>query len=231
MPPYARTAAVLAVLILSGVVLSAVVSADGVLPADIAIAGRVQDMRIIGDFTSPLMVLVSAPGYYPWTVILWAGAVVLLLLYQQRVAAMLVALTALAGGLAELVKLIIARPRPTSDLVDVYRAVSGYSFPSGHVVYYVAFYGVIAYLAWRRLGGSPPPADGLRLALRLLFAVCCVLVVLIGPSRVFLGAHWPSDVIAGYLLGSVCLVILVASGERLSSARRSDHVGADVQSR
>jgi undecaprenyl-diphosphatase len=208
----------LAVLLLGGVVLAAVVSIAGVLPADVAIARQLQETRSVEAFLTPLMVLVSAPGYFPWTVILWGGAVLLLLLRRQWIAAALVALTALAAGLADLVKLIVARPRPTSDLVEVYREVGGYSFPSGHVVQYVAFYGILGYLAWRRLGGSPPPAAGVRLALEVLFAVCCALVVLVGPSRVFLGAHWPSDVIAGYLLGSVCLVLLVGIEEHVNRA-------------
>jgi undecaprenyl-diphosphatase len=231
----ARLAALLAVLLLAGVGLAAVVSMAGVLPSDVAIARQLQEAGTIDALVTPLMVLVSAPGYYPWTVILWGGAVFFLLLRRQWVAAMLVALTALGAGLAELVKLIVARPRPTSDLVEVYRAVTGYSFPSGHVVHYVAFYGVLGYLAWRRLDGSPPLARGVRLALELLFAVCCALVVLVGPSRVFLGAHWPSDVIAGYLLGGVCLVLLVAIDEHVTgvpstasySSRQANPSGPD----
>ncbi|MBV9577799.1 MAG: hypothetical protein JO057_04320 [Chloroflexi bacterium] len=172
----ARLAALLAVLLLAGVVL-AVVSMAGVLPADVAIARRLQENRTRDAFLTPLMVLVSAPGYDPWTVILWVGAVFLMLLRREWVAFGLVALTVLATGLAEVVKVIVARPRPTSDLVEVYRAVSGYSFPSGQVVQYVAFYGILGYLAWRR---TPPPAAVLRLALQLLFAVCCALFVLVG---------------------------------------------------
>jgi undecaprenyl-diphosphatase len=214
----ARLAALLAVLLLAGVVLAAIVSMSVALPADLAIARQLQEMRTIDTFLTPLMVLVSAPGYYPWTVILWGGAVFFLLLRRERLAAALVALTALAAGLVELVKLIVARPRPTSDLVEVYRAVSGYSFPSGHVVQYVAFYGLLGYLAWRRLGRSSPQGVGVRLALRLLLAVCCALIVLVGPSRVYLGAHWPSDVVAGYLLGGVCLVLLVGIEEHVNGA-------------
>jgi undecaprenyl-diphosphatase len=222
----ARLAALLSILLLAGVGLAAIVSMAGVLPSDVAIARQLQETSAIDAFLTPLMVLVSAPGYYPWTVILWAGAILFLLLRREWVAAALVALTALAAGLAELVKLIVARPRPTSDLVEVYRTVSGYSFPSGHVVYYVAFYGILGYLAWRRLRRSPPPSPGAQLALQLLFAVCCTLVVLVGPSRVFLGAHWPSDVIAGYLLGGVCLVLLVAIEEHVNRAPSSAPCGS-----
>lgn len=216
----ARLAALLAVLLLAGAVLAAVVSMAGVLPTDVAIAQELQESRPIDVFLTPLMVLVSAPGYYPWTVILWVAAMVVLLLRRARVAAALVALSALAAALTEVVKLIIARPRPTTDLVEVYRVVSGYSFPSGHVVQYVAFYGFLGYLAWRRLDTLPPPAAAVRIALQLLLAVCCVLVMLVGPSRVFLGAHWPSDVVAGYLLGSVCLVLLVTIEEHVNGLSR-----------
>jgi membrane-associated phospholipid phosphatase len=215
LPPYARPAVLLAVLLLAGVVLAALVSMSAVLPVDLAIAQRVQQPRTIDAFLIPLMILVSAPGYYPWTIILWGVALLLLLLRRDWVAAVLVALTALASALAELLKLIIARPRPTSDLVEVYRAVSGYSFPSGHVVHYVAFFGILGYLAWRRLGASPPPATAARVAVESLLVVCCGLIVLVGPSRVFLGAHWPTDVVAGYLFGGACLVLLVVIGERM----------------
>jgi membrane-associated phospholipid phosphatase len=196
-------------------VLAAFASMSALLPVDVAIAQQVQQTRSFDAFLLPLMILVSAPGYYPWTVILWVVAIVLLLVRRQRVGAVLVALTTLAAGLAELVKLIIARPRPTADLVEVYRELSGYSFPSGHVVHYVAFYGILGFLAWRGLGASPPPSAAARLAMELLLIVCCALIVLVGPSRVVLGAHWPSDVIAGYLFGSACLVLIVAIGQHL----------------
>jgi undecaprenyl-diphosphatase len=210
----ARYAALLVLLLALGVALAAVVSVEGVLSVDLGITREVQEPRLIDALLQPLMIFVSALGNDLWPYVLLAGAVAWLLLQRQWVAAALVAATALADGLTVLVKFIVARPRPTPDLVEVYRTVSGYSFPSGHVVHYVAFYGIIAYLAWRRLR-MRPPCGLARSGLYLLLVVCCALVALVGPSRVFLGAHWPTDVLGGYLLGGACLLLLIACAERL----------------
>jgi undecaprenyl-diphosphatase len=215
---YARYAALLILLLLLGVALAAVVSVEGVLSVDLGITREVQEPRLIDTLLQPLMVFVSALGYDFWPYLLLAVAVAWLLLQRQWVAAALVAATALADGLTVLVKVIVARPRPTPDLVEVYRTVSGYSFPSGHVVHYVAFYGIIGYLAWRRLRTRPPPRGLARTALRVLLVLCCVLVALVGPSRVVLGAHWPTDVLGGYLLGGACLLLLIAIAEHLLPA-------------
>ena len=73
----------------------------------------------------------------------------------------------LAAPLWRVVKIIIARPGPTDDLVRVEHAVSGYSFPSGHVTGYVCFFGFLFFLAWtlpkpgrRRTGAARHRADG-----------------------------------------------------------------------
>lgn len=221
MPPYARAATFLGILLLAGIVLAAVVSVVGVLRVDVAIAQELQETRPIDVVLLPIMVSVSALGYDPWTEILLGAAILWALLWRQWVAAALIAATLVADGLAALVKLVVARPRPTSDLVEVYRVVSGYSFPSGHVVHYVAFFGIIGYLAWRRLGASPSLPAGVRVLLQVLLGLCSALVVLVGPSRVYLGAHWPTDVLGGYLLGGACLVVLIVIGEHTRAQMQS----------
>ena len=215
MSSHARFAALLILLLVLGVALAAVVSVEGVLSVDLRITQEVQEPRSIDTLRQPLMVFVSALGDDLWPYLLLGVAVAGLLVQRQWAAASLVAATALADGLTVLVKLIVARPRPTPDLVEVYRTVSGFSFPSGHVVHYVAFFGIIGYLVWRRLRSPPPPRGLARGALVVLLALCCALVVLVGPSRVFLGAHWPTDVLGGYVLGGTCLLLLIASAERL----------------
>jgi undecaprenyl-diphosphatase len=212
---HARYAALLILLLALGIALAAVVSVEGVPSVDLKITQEVQEPRAIDTLLLPLMVFVSALGYGPWPYLLVVAAVAWLLLQRQWVAAALVAATAIADGLVVLVKLIVARPRPAPDLVEVYRTVTGYSFPSGHVVHYVAFYGIIGYLVWCQLRASPPPGAFARAVLRVVLVLCCALVVLVGPSRVYLGAHWPTDVLAGYLLGGACLLLLIAAAERL----------------
>jgi membrane-associated phospholipid phosphatase len=101
----------------------------------------------------------------------------------------------------------IARPRPSPSLVRVVGAPSGYSFPSIFALTYAATVGYLAILAWRA-------RDGWARWIVVLF--CALLLFAGGSARVVLGAHWPSDVMASYLIGLVWAALLVA----LAQARR-----------
>ena len=115
-------------------------------------------------------------------------------------------------GIVLLIKLAIGRPRPLSSLVDVVAPVSGNSFPSGHVMFYTVFFGFLFFLAWARLPASLGRAAALT--------ICGGLVLLIGPSRMYLGAHWLSDVIAAHLLGLIILTFGIEFYLRYISAAR-----------
>jgi membrane-associated phospholipid phosphatase len=111
----------------------------------------------------------------------------------------------LAAGLSSLldspIKAVVNRPRPTPDLIKVFVAEHGSGFPSGHALFAVVFLGFLAYLAITHLR---------RRSLRTLsFVGLLMLILLIGASRVYLGVHWPSDVLGGYLIGAVLLVVLI----------------------
>ncbi|HEY5629790.1 MAG TPA: phosphatase PAP2 family protein [Candidatus Limnocylindrales bacterium] len=117
--------------------------------------------------------------------------------------------TASWGGavLSTIVKFAVHRPRPLPPEVQVALApLGGSSFPSGHVLTYVAFYGFLAYLVASHV--RPP------LARRVLVGGLSGLVAVVGPSRIQQGHHWPTDVTASYLLGSAYLVVLVVLYER-----------------
>jgi membrane-associated phospholipid phosphatase len=112
-----------------------------------------------------------------------------------RLEAVFILLTTSSNVLNALVKRLIKRPRPANELVTVVRVINEPSFPSGHVMHYTNFFGLLIYLLatnWR--------SGRLR---NILIAICTALIVCIGPSRVYLGAHWPSDVMAGYLYGGL----------------------------
>jgi undecaprenyl-diphosphatase len=112
-------------------------------------------------------------------------------------------LAAMAGGgiLNTLLKDIFDRPRPT--VVEASTEVMTQSFPSGHAMAAFIAYAGVAYLAGR-LG----PTRALRV---LTWAFAAILIVAVGASRIYLGVHYPSDVLAGYL-GGLAWLAFVMSG-------------------
>ncbi len=117
-----------------------------------------------------------------------------LLMQRLWLTAAATAAASLTGGWAvDLIKGVVVRARPevVPHLVDV----GGYSFPSGH-----ATSSAIVYLTLASLAGQVTPD---RTARRYLLVVAVVLVGAIGCSRVYLGVHWPSDVLAGWSFGTL----------------------------
>jgi len=100
-----------------------------------------------------------------------------------------------------------ARPEPFYD----YPAPSSYSFPSGHALFSVCFFGGLAVLLTHRLNG--------RIAQVTVWVVAVIVILLIGSSRVYLGVHYPTDVGGGYAVG-LAWVTAVAFGDRLAERRR-----------
>lgn len=103
-------------------------------------------------------------------------------------------------GVGSLLKLAFGRERPLTEYAANLR-VDTFSFPSGHSSGAMVAYGLLAYLAWQLL---PQPWA------LVVTVVCAAIVLLVGISRVYLGAHFPSDVLAGWLLGLIALVVIVA---------------------
>jgi undecaprenyl-diphosphatase len=173
---------------------------------DLAIALRIQADRSPG--LARLMWVVSQPGFAPLNRILPVGIVALLYLRGHRLEAGLQVLAWGTAPLSEGMKLISRRPRPLPPSVRVVVArLGGTSFPSGHVLTYVGIYGFAAHLANTLVEPGPARAA--------VVAPLVGLVAMIGPSRVYLGHHWPTDVLASYLLGTASLVGLVTLHHRL----------------
>ncbi len=102
----------------------------------------------------------------------------------------------IVAGLNQILKNIVQRPRPTQ-----YRLIneSGYSFPSGHSMASAAFYGFLIYLIYKRIKNKK-----IR---NLLIIFLSILILLIGISRIYLGVHYTSDVLAGFLVSLSYLMI------------------------
>jgi len=102
-------------------------------------------------------------------------------------------------GINTLIKHLVQRTRPDTLFVEHMR-IKSYSFPSGHAFGSMFFYGLLAYVAFTRL---PHPWN-------LYSAILLgILIFLIGVSRVYLGAHFPSDVVVGWLFAGACLWLVI----------------------
>jgi membrane-associated phospholipid phosphatase len=144
---------------------------------------------------------VSWAGFEPQNLVL-AGAVLLVLfaagLRWEAVAALFATSASVAGAA---VKLLVYRPRPSADLVRVFSELPSTGFPSGHVLTVTAFGGFLGFLAYTLLKRSWG-----RTALLTAIAFG---IALMGPSRIYLGQHWFSDVMGAYVLGSLWLALSI----------------------
>ena len=170
-------------------------------PGDIGVSLWLQGMDL--PFFSPLMTAVSFISSTIPAAIVVALLVIGLWISGRKLEPVFIAsLTSFAALLNWLLKLIISRPRPSSELIRVIGENNGLSLPSGHVVYAVVFYGFLFYLALK-LVKQPAAAGALRFLLILL-------IPLTGVSRIYLGAHWFSDVLGSFLLGGLILAPAIA---------------------
>lgn len=128
----------------------------------------------------------------------------------------------LAGGLSHWLKDWIDRPRPDAEhLVEA----STMSFPSGHAMSSIAFFGFLIYLVWRLVSTK---------WLRWLLSIVLLLLILaIGFSRIYLGVHYPSDVLAGYAAGGACLAVFITAFTyvRYRYARKGKEPGVTAEER
>jgi undecaprenyl-diphosphatase len=126
-----------------------------------------------------------------WQVLLGVTAVVVLFVVERR-AGWLMAIGSISSLLDNVIKLAISRQRPPADLVHILNPTTGYSFPSGHAVFFTWMSFMLAFSLAPRVNPRLRP---------VLWIFAGVVILLTCIARVWDGVHWPSDVIGGVLLG------------------------------
>jgi membrane-associated phospholipid phosphatase len=164
-------------------------------PGDVTIARHIQDLDDV--HFGPLAGFANAAGDTLWGAIITLAFAAAFLALRRLPQSAAVILTLVPGALRQLLAMIVARPRPSSDLIQIRDHASGHSFPSGHATGAMVLYGALFILAGALIPQKAP---------RFLFRVVCVfMIVVTGTARVYVGVHWPSDVLGGFLFGLIAL--------------------------
>jgi len=167
---------------------------------DLAVTLKLQERRTPA--VGQLMGLVSWPGFPPQSRIIPPAIVGTWWIARRRRAATFQLFAWGGAALSTAIKATMQRPRPLPPAVRVVVApLGGTSFPSGHVLTYVCFYGFLAFLLSEQLAAGPGRTTSV--------AGISAALALIGPSRIEQGHHWATDVLASYLLGLAYLLVLV----------------------
>ena len=176
-----------------------------VLPFDLKSYEELQEQA--SPLFNRLMQGVSDLGDQAFAVALTTIAMVTFALRHKWLEAIFMLATTSSVLLTFVLKDLIQRTRPfplAQNTIGLIHSINEYSYPSGHVLFFVVFFGFFAYLAWMHFAGR------VRV---IVITICIALIVLIGPSRVFLGAHWASDVVGSYIIGAIWLFVLILAYE------------------
>ena len=191
------------------ITLAALAAGHDTLPGDTGMASWLQDLFFPGKTLADAVRSVTSTQP-----LLVAGAALALLLWLRgyRLEALIFAAGLIILPLLQAsIKEIVDRPRPSADLVEIRASFSSSSFPSGHVMSGTYFYGFLFYLA---LSARLPAAARMSLA-----GLCGAVLALSAPANVWLGVHWPSDVLGGYAWATVLLVPVVVACRRFGRRR------------
>ena len=169
------------------------------LAIDLKFSEEIQEHQ--NPFIDKVIYIISTPGYMTESVILVLVTSLLFFLFKYKKAALFVLLTSIAGLISTIVKGIVNRPRPSKDLVRILYETAQQSFPSGHMLFYVVFFGFLILLMFQ-LENVP------KIVRYVVGFISAFFIFTIPFSRIYLGAHWFTDVLGGFLLGLPSLYLL-----------------------
>ena len=149
---------------------------------------------LISDFTTPIAKFITNFGGAIFLIIL--TITLFILIKNKKIGLSIILNLIVITGLNQILKNILQRPRPTE-----YRLIeeTGFSFPSGHSMVSMAFYGYLIYLIYKYVKNK----DLKWISIVLLSILICS----IGISRIYLGVHYTSDVLGGFLISLSYLIV------------------------
>ena len=153
---------------------------------------------LISDFATPIAKFITNFGGAIFIILL--TVILIAVIKNKKIGLSILANLAIITILNQLLKRILQRPRPTE-----YRIIeeSGYSFPSGHSMISMAFYGYLIYLIYKYVENKNVKW--------ILISLLSVLICFIGISRIYLGVHYTSDVLGGFWISISYLVIYISA--------------------
>lgn len=167
---------------------------------------------LISDFATPIAQFITNFGGA--TFLTGIAILLLLVIKNKKIGISICSNLVIATGLNILLKNILQRPRPTEyRLIDE----SGYSFPSGHSMISMAFYGFVIYLIYKYVKNKYIKWS--------LITILSILIVSIGISRIYLGVHYTSDVLAGFLIAISYLVIYTGIINKFLLGKKENEIG------
>lgn len=156
---------------------------------------------LISDFATPIAKFITNFGGAIFLVI--ATITLFIVIKNKKIGISILSNLAIVTVLNQLIKRILQRPRPTE-----YRIIeeTGYSFPSGHSMVSMAFYGYFIYLIYKYVKN--------KYVKWISISLLSLLICLIGISRIYLGVHYTSDVLGGFLISISYLIIYISAANK-----------------
>jgi len=187
------------VLIIGFIILSCLVYIFPPSSIDLKVSLKIQKHQTVT--LDHIMSWISWFGTMPVSLIMVLITAIVFFIFKYKREALFTILTLSSGLISTVIKLMIDRPRPTKDLVRIIEITRQQSFPSGHTLFYTIFFGFLIIM----MGNL----KSVNHYLRIIIAVFSGAMILLVPfSRIYLGAHWFTDVLGGAMLGILSLFVL-----------------------
>ena len=166
-----------------------------IIEAD-ALGYKIISTYLMSDFVTPIAKIITKFGGATFLII--TSIILLLVIKNKKIGIAICSNLAIIAGFNAILKNILQRPRPME-----YRLINetGYSFPSGHSAVSMAFYGFIIYLIYKYIKN--------KYVKWTLITILGILTIFIGISRIYLGVHYTSDVLAGFLVSISYLILYI----------------------